>query len=121
VLNAHLKQELVPPDHLNTSLSSGLGEVVEFMMTKDAERRYQSPEDLILDLECLLNRKPPKLARERISTGTLAALAHGATDAADLEPEEESPKQVPWIWFALSAALLAVSLLLNLLLVLLRH
>jgi serine/threonine-protein kinase len=121
VLNAHLKQELVPPDHLNTSLSSGLGEVVEFMMTKEAERRYQSPDDLILDLECLLNRKPPKLARERISTGTLAALAHGTTEVGDLEPEQQGLKQVPWIWFAVSGGLLVISLLLNLLLVLIRR
>jgi eukaryotic-like serine/threonine-protein kinase len=121
VLNAHLKQELVPPDHLNTSLSSGLGEVVEFMMTKQVERRYQTPEDLILDLECLLNRKPPKLARDRIASGTLAALAQGATEAADADPEQEGPKQLPWIWFAVSIALLVISLLLNLILVLLHR
>ena len=32
VFKAHVNEELTPPDHLNTALSSGLGEVVEFMM-----------------------------------------------------------------------------------------
>jgi serine/threonine-protein kinase len=54
VLRAHLEEELTPPDHLNTTLSSGLGEVVEFMMAKDRRQRYPSTEDLILDLECLI-------------------------------------------------------------------
>src|SRR5438552_8827858 len=61
VLKAHLEQDLTPPDHLNTKLSSGLGEVVEFMMAKGRQQRYPTPDDLIIDLECLLNRRPPKL------------------------------------------------------------
>src|SRR5262249_15399254 len=31
VLDAHLEEELTPPDHLNTALSAGLSEVVEFL------------------------------------------------------------------------------------------
>src|SRR5262249_42957345 len=50
VLQAHLDEELTPPDHLNTSLSSGFGEVVEFMMAKERHKRYQTARDLILDL-----------------------------------------------------------------------
>src|SRR5207302_4134749 len=52
VLRAHLEEELTPPDHLNTTLSAGLGEVVEFMMAKQRNRRYPSPDDLIIDLQC---------------------------------------------------------------------
>src|SRR5207244_4514018 len=62
VLDAHLNRELTPPDHLNLALSAGLGEVVEFMMAKDRRKRYPTPDDLILDLECLLHGEPPKLA-----------------------------------------------------------
>src|SRR5918997_1299830 len=53
---------LTPPDHLNTKLSSGLGEVVETMMAKNRENRYRSPEDLILDLKCLLQGESPMIA-----------------------------------------------------------
>jgi serine/threonine-protein kinase len=77
VLKAHLDQELTPPDHLNTQLSAGLGEVVEFMMAKERRRRYQTPDDLILDLECLLNGEPPRLARQRMTAATLKHLAEG--------------------------------------------
>src|SRR5262249_49909625 len=65
ILHAHLEEELTPPDHVNTNLSGGVGEVIEVMMAKDRRQRYQTPGDLITDLEFLLNGEPPKLARQR--------------------------------------------------------
>jgi serine/threonine-protein kinase len=117
VLKAHLEKELTPPDHLNMKLSSGLGEVVEFMAAKDRRQRYRTPDDLIIDLECLFNGQPPKLARERIQTGTLAALAKG-----DSEEEEDAEAETPTltkqhlIWISVLGCLLAVSFLFNLIL-----
>lgn len=114
VLQAHLEQELVPPDHLNTSLSSGLGEVVEYMMAKKRRRRYRSPDDVIIDLECLLGGEPPKLARQQIQKSTLAELAGGerALDEEEAGPHRESPVNYP-LWLGILGALLAVSILLN--------
>jgi eukaryotic-like serine/threonine-protein kinase len=117
VLKAHLHKELTPPDHLNTSLSSGLGEVVEFMMAKDRRLRYRTPADLIIDLECLLNGQPPKLARERIATGTLRALAEGeAEEDDDTEGRLARTDRTYPILAAVLGALLALSILFNLLL-----
>ena len=117
VLRAHLEQELTPPDHVNTTLSSGLGEVVEFMMAKDRRQRYPSADDLILDLESLLKGQPPKLARERIEAGTLNELAKGEPDEEEepdpIVPTEEIPNR---LWIVILASLLAVSVLLNLIL-----
>jgi serine/threonine protein kinase len=124
VLSAHLKQELTPPDHLNTSLSSGLGEVVEFMMAKKRAKRYQSPADLIIDLECLLNGQPPKLARAQIATGTLAGLANGSGDSDDSSEDEDERRPAsaaPTIWLAALGGLLAISVLLNLILLIRRN
>jgi serine/threonine protein kinase len=119
VLRAHLEQELTPPDHLNTTLSSGLGEVVEFMMAKDRDQRYASADDLILDLESLLKGQPPKLARERIETGTLKALADGEVEEEDEPPAPLPTQEIPSrIWIVLLASLLAISALLNVVLVL---
>ena len=70
-----------PPDHINTSLSSGLGEVVETMMAKNREARYRSPDDLILDLKCLLQGERPLLAEQKVET--LSHLSKG--EAGDRE------------------------------------
>jgi serine/threonine protein kinase len=42
VMHRHLKDPLVPPDHINTELSAGMGEIVEVMMAKERRRRYAS-------------------------------------------------------------------------------
>ena len=116
VLMAHVHQELTPPDHLNLKLSSGLGEVVEVMMSKDREQRYRNPDDLIIDLECLLSGQPPRLARQRIQAAMLEQLAQGEAD------EEEAPqvRETSLPWMAILGGLLGLSVLINLLL-LLRH
>jgi serine/threonine protein kinase len=119
VLMAHLEEELTPPDHLNEKLSSGLGEVVEYLMAKERRRRYQKADDLIIDLECLLAGEAPKLVRKKMQASTLAALSEG-------EPEEEVVKSVlsgppyAWMWIGIVGGLLLLSLLFNLIL-LMRH
>lgn len=123
VLNAHLKQELTPPDHLNTSLSSGLGEVVELMMAKKRRKRYQSPADLIIDLECLRNGQPPRLARAQIAAGTLAGLADGSADDDEQDADEDRSRpasNTQTILTVVFGSLLAISVLLNLILLLRR-
>jgi serine/threonine-protein kinase len=79
VMKKHVDKNvlLVPPDHLNTSLSSGLGEVVETMMAKNREERYRNPEDLILDLKCLIAGDPPMIASQKAES--LAALDEADT------------------------------------------
>jgi serine/threonine-protein kinase len=117
VLKAHLEAELTPPDHLNMKLSSGLGEVVEFMLAKDRRRRYQTPEDLIIDLECLLNGQPPRLVRQRIEADTLRELAKGEAEDDDAA-EAPAWRRPQWVWVGVLAGLLALSLVLNLVLLL---
>ena len=80
------KAQLIPPDHINPGLSGGLGEVVETMMAKDREGRYRGPEDLIVDLECLLRGERPRMAEQKMDA--LAMLSQG--EAA--EEEESRPK-----------------------------
>ncbi len=83
VMKKHVDKNavLVPPDHINTKLSSGLGEVVEMMMAKNREERYRNPDDLILDLKCLLQGEAPMLAQQK--SDTLANLAEGEFDEAN--------------------------------------
>ena len=117
VYTDHLEKELTPPDHLNMKLSAGLGEVVEFMMAKDRTQRYGSPDDLIIDLECLLAGEPPKLARQRIKATTLAELSQGE------EEDEDGDRKTgwkAWPWAGILGGLLGASALLNLVLFLKR-
>jgi serine/threonine-protein kinase len=116
VITAHLEEELKPPDHLNTKLSAGLGEVVEFMMARDRKQRYRTPADLVLDLECLLAGDPPRLARQRIEAATLKGLASGEVDEDEEDDEDAAPEGFSraHLWIAVLAALLAASLLFNL-------
>jgi serine/threonine protein kinase len=77
VMRKHVDKNvaLVPPDHVNTRLSSGLGMVVETMLAKNRDNRYPTPDDLILDLKCLLQGEPPMIAGQKLDS--LASLAEG--------------------------------------------
>jgi serine/threonine protein kinase len=121
VLRAHLTEELTPPDHINTALSAGLGEVVELMMAKKRADRYASPADLVIDLECILHGQPPKLARRAMETSTLQDLADGETmdqdDGADAPPRKKRRSKeadtVPALWFYALGVVLIFSLVIN--------
>ncbi len=84
VMMKHLKEPLIPPDHINTTLSAGLGEVVEVMMAKDRDHRYASTSDLLMDLEAIQAGQPPLQARSQIKAAVLKGLT------AEAEPLEES-------------------------------
>ena len=123
VFQGHIEHDLTPPDHVNTALSAGLGEVVEIMMARKREERYRTPDDVILDLECLLNGEPPRLARQRIEASLLHDLAEGETDEeTEDEGEEAGPAGgvPPAVWLGILGGLLALSVLLNVVL-LIRH
>ncbi|MBW8000987.1 MAG: serine/threonine protein kinase [Planctomycetes bacterium] len=85
VMRKHLKEQLVPPDHINTSLSAGVSEVIETMMAKKKEDRYDNVEELLLDLEAIRQGQPPIQARQRFDVSMLEELEEGE----DIEPEDE--------------------------------
>ena len=89
VMRKHVDKnvQLVPPDHINTKLSSGLGMVVETMMAKNRENRYRNPDDLILDLKCLLQGDSPMIAGQKPET--LSVLAEG--EVRDQKPPAAGP------------------------------
>lgn len=116
VLQKHLSEELIPPDHINTRLSTGFGEVIEMMMMKDRNLRYQTPGELIADLEALLRGEPPKLARKGFSYADLEQLAEGVVESASPAAPEAAARKVSLFWFAVVIVALVLSVLINLLL-----
>jgi serine/threonine protein kinase len=119
VMRKHLTEPLIPPDHINTALSAGVGEVIEVMMAKDRNNRYSSTSDLLLDLEAIAEGRPPAQARKQIDTGVLSGLTGaGATEPTqDPEAEVEIPEihtnSDIMVYVIMLAAALAVSILFN--------
>jgi serine/threonine-protein kinase len=91
VMRKHLREKLVPPDHINTSLSAGVSEVVEIMMAKRREDRYQNIEELLMDLEALREGRPPIQAHKRFDVSVLEKLEEGeAIEVKEKAYEEET-------------------------------
>jgi serine/threonine-protein kinase len=66
VMRKHLKEKLVPPDHIIRTLSTGVSEVVEKMMAKKKADRYSSAKELLIDLEAVSKGEAPPIARANI-------------------------------------------------------
>ncbi len=79
VMRKHLREKLTPPDHINTSLSAGVSEVIEIMMAKRKEDRYKNVEELLMDLESLREGRPPFQAHKRFDVTMLQQLEKGET------------------------------------------
>lgn len=86
VMKMHLKERLVPPDHINTELSTGVSEVIEIMMAKRKEDRYQDAEELLTDLEAIKEGNPPVQAHQKFDVSMLEQLEDG-------EDIEEQPSE----------------------------
>ena len=122
VMHKHLKEQLIPPDHVNTSLSAGIGEIIEVMMAKDRDDRYHSTKDLITDLEAVTAGEPPYQAHKRYDDALLQSLATtgetvSSVTAGDLDPSMAPPERSLAILVLIVA--LGVSLLLNVVLAIL--
>lgn len=83
IMKKHLRERLIPPDHINTSLSSGVSEVIEVMMAKQREDRYSDATELLADLEALRRGETPLQAHKRFDVSMLEQLEEGD----DIEPE----------------------------------
>ncbi|MEY4534747.1 MAG: Serine/threonine-protein kinase PknB, partial [Planctomycetota bacterium] len=75
VMQRHLKDVLVPPDHLVPSISNGCAEIVEMMMAKPARDRYQSAKQLLEDIDLVMKGEAPHHARKPLDVGSLADAA----------------------------------------------
>jgi serine/threonine-protein kinase len=90
VMHKHLKQPLVPADHVNTSLSAGIGEIIDLAMAKDREDRYRSTEDMLEDLEAVARGTPPPHAHQNVDLAKLGELEKkGATVDIDAKQIEQ--------------------------------
>ena len=86
VMHKHLKQPLTPADHVNTSLSAGIGEIIDLAMAKNRDDRYRSTEDMLEDLEAVRRGEPPPHAHQNVDLNELAQVEEkGKT--IDIQPQ----------------------------------
>jgi serine/threonine-protein kinase len=86
VMHKHLKEPLVPPDHINTALSAGISEIVEVAMAKRREERYASTRDMLEDLKAVRRNEAPLHARRDIKLDVLAKVEEAGGKTVDLPP-----------------------------------
>ncbi|MHC4585198.1 MAG: serine/threonine protein kinase [Planctomycetota bacterium] len=85
VMRKHLRDPLIPPDHINTNLTAGISEVIEIMMAKKKKNRYKNIEELLTDLEALHEGEAPVRARARFDVSLYQQLEAG--DAVEAEED----------------------------------
>lgn len=116
VMRAHLKSPLTPPDHINPKLSAETSEVIEMMMAKRPEDRYQNVSDLLTDLKAVRKGDKPVHAH-KVLTGapeTLSAVLQ-QVQMAESEIQRDktrapSPFSHPVVQVILLVALASVAL-----------
>jgi len=77
IMRKHLREPLIPPDHINTALSAGVSEVIEVMMAKRKEDRYANAKELLADLEALRSGASPLRAKRRFDVSVFEKLEEG--------------------------------------------
>jgi eukaryotic-like serine/threonine-protein kinase len=92
IMKKHLREKLIPPDHINTLLSAGVSEVIEIMMAKRREDRYTNVEELLVDLEALRDGHAPLQAHKRFDVSVLERLEEG--DAVEAEDTVETEERI---------------------------
>jgi serine/threonine protein kinase len=116
VMRKHLKDELIPPDHINTSLSAGVSEVIEVMMAKNKKDRYNSVDELLIDLKAVRDGEAPVRAHKRMNMSDLEKLEEGEpvdeTEAVDLQQSVTRYKTFVLVLGAMAGFLLLIVLLL---------
>ena len=111
VMRKHLSEQLIPPDHINTSLSAGVSEVIEIMMAKRKEDRYDNVKELLADLEAISNGQPPLRAHKRFDVAMLEKLEEGEAIEADDGIDSEQVLARYKIMVVILAAVLLLSVM----------
>lgn len=121
VMHKHLKQELIPPDHVYTKVSAGAAQVIEMMMQKSRSRRYQSADDLLVDLNLIAKGEPPHFAKAGHDISRVASRIEEGAVAGPLAVQDVPRKQggLPLSdpMFLLAAGTAIVSVLVNIVLI----
>ena len=118
VMHKHLKEPLLPPDHINPALTVGVAEVIEVMMAKNRENRYASAALLLEDLYSIKRGEQPLQAHKKFDAGVLAGLERG-NPQEDTVLEGELYRNSPSLGLKMAVIALAGALIVALLIIIL--
>ncbi len=96
VMQKHLKEPLVAPDHVNPKLSAGISEVIEMMMAKSRKQRYKNCGDLLVDLQAVRKSELPPIAHQETSAATLAEVVQAESTAPIQIAEDKLSRPSPF-------------------------
>jgi len=120
VMHKHLKEPLIPPDHLNTALTSGCGAMIELLLAKDRDDRYPSARELLVDLDLLMRDQPPAYARRQVGEDVFSSLSMGnaISDgmAGGTAANRPRASNGPPTWTIVFGVVAALSIIINLIL-----
>lgn len=114
VMQKHLKAPLIPPDHVNPSLSAGVSESIEMMMQKSRKLRYKNCHDLLVDLRAVRRGEQPPIAHKEVTGAELAAVAavneNQAAEVARDKTVQPSPFDYPIVQGLIAALVVMTAL-----------
>lgn len=87
VMHKHLRDDVVPPDHVNPKLSPGTAQIIEMLLEKKPSDRFHSACDLIDDIDLVLAGETPLHAGSRVD---LSAVAEALAGGSDVSPALQS-------------------------------
>ena len=116
VMHKHLLHELTPPRQVNPQLSRNLCDVMEVMMQKDRDLRYDSMSEVQKDLQSLLDGAAPELARRRLEIKAKVALQDTAIHPIDHRRLLPPMMYEPLFWVLLASVALNLFLVFALML-----
>ena len=98
ILVKHMSEPLTPPDQVNLLLSTGTCEVIEKMMAKQPNDRYQSPRDVAMDIRRLLAGRPPMLASSERESELLERVEEEPSEvfASPTAPRSRADSRIIW-------------------------
>ena len=117
VMRKHLREQLVPPDHINTSLTAAVSEVIEIMMAKKKRNRYKDVAELLEDLEAVRNGQTPLRAHSRMDVSMYRQLEDGVDIVFEDDSYKKEISQRYRMTIVLLSAIIAFALLMIIILV----
>jgi len=94
ILSHHIQTPLPWPSHLNPNVSDNTSRLIAKMMAKDPKERYQTPSELVEDIERVLEGKPPLSADVALEAPAVTGAEESTQKAARIQRRRDALRKV---------------------------